>query len=57
MVKATNEPKSKKRDNKAAAKTVLHYEKVAPESASKAVKTSKPSSKQSNGKDAKNTPR
>ena len=50
--KAENGAKSKKRENKPAAKTVLHYEKVAPEQPSKASKTSKQSSKQSDGKDS-----
>lgn len=39
--KAENGAKSKKRENKAAAKTVLHYEKISPEQPSKASKTSK----------------
>lgn len=54
--KAQNGAKSKKRENKAATKTVLHYEKIAPEQPSKASKTSKQSSKQSNGKDVVEKP-
>ena len=54
--KAENGAKSKKRENKAAAKTVLHYEKITPEQPSKASKTSKKSSKQSNGKDSVEKP-
>ena len=54
--KAENGAKSKKRENKAAAKTVLHYEKIAPQQPSKASKTSKQSSKQRHGKDPAEKP-